>query len=94
MDNPITAGQIVERIKANLGVPWGLSRSLDGFAAGDRATTVSGIATTFAPTLEVLRRAAASGMNMIVARECRFWKRFPFSQSNSPVRPAKGDTTP
>ena len=47
----------------------------DGFCAGDAGVPVTGIVTTFAPTIEVLRRAAAGGKNLIVSRELPFWGR-------------------
>jgi putative NIF3 family GTP cyclohydrolase 1 type 2 len=72
MSEQITAQQVVDRIQKNLGVPW-KTPGLDGFAAGSPDTRVTGIVTTFTPTLEVLRRAVATQKNMIVSREPVFY---------------------
>ena len=53
---PITARQLVERIKKNVTCPWS-QRTNDTFKAGDPDTKVSGIAVTFMATYDVLRRA-------------------------------------
>jgi putative NIF3 family GTP cyclohydrolase 1 type 2 len=69
----IAAQQVVDRIQKNLGVPWTNSVK-DVFQAGSPEMRVTGIATTFTPTLEVLRRAAATGKNMIISREPAFYR--------------------
>ena len=69
---PLTAGQVVERIKANLGVPW-RGGPTDTFKAGGDATLVTGIATTVMSTFDVIKRAAASGRNMVITHEPTFW---------------------
>jgi hypothetical protein len=68
----VTAQQIVDRIRANVGVPW-RSTTVDGVKAGDPATVVSGVATTTLPTLDALRHAAAARQNLIVAQEPIFY---------------------
>lgn len=68
----LTARQVVERIKKNLGVPW-RSQTVDTFKAGDPDTPVTGIATSFMATLDVLQRAAAAGRNFIVSHEPTFY---------------------
>ena len=70
----LTAGEVVERIKANLGVPWrgGLT---DTFKAGDVDTAVTGIATTVMSTFDVIKRAAAAGRNMVITHEPTYWLR-------------------
>jgi len=70
----ITAQAIVERIQQELGPGWKDS-SVDTFLGGKPDSEVKGIVTTFAPTLEVLRKAVASGKNMIISRESPFWAR-------------------
>ncbi len=68
----LNAKQVIERMRQNLGVPWkGAGR--DKFLAGDSAARVTGIVTTYAPTLEVLRRAIAGKRNMVICRESPFW---------------------
>jgi putative NIF3 family GTP cyclohydrolase 1 type 2 len=68
----ITARQVIERIQKNVGVPW-RTETVDTFKAGNPATSVTGIATTFSATLDVLQRAVASGKNLIIAHEPTFY---------------------
>ena len=70
----ITAQAIVDRVQQALGPGWKDS-SVDTFLASKPDSEVKGIVTTFAPTLEVLRKAVASGKNMIISRESPFWAR-------------------
>ena len=72
----ITAQDVFDRMKWNIGSDirdW----SRDTFLAGKPATPVTGIVTTFAPNLDVLRAGVASGKNMFVVRESPFWARPP-----------------
>ena len=48
---------------------------MDTFLAGNRDSDVKGVVTTFAPSMEVLRKAVAAGKNMIISREAPFWDR-------------------
>jgi len=68
----LTAGRIVDRIREKAGVPWRDS-SIDGFKAGTPDAIVTGIATSVVATVEVLRRAAASGRNLVVVQEPTFY---------------------
>ena len=69
---PLTATQIIDRIKANVGVPW-RAETVDRVIAGDPQTPVRGIATTMMSTLDVIQRCAAAGKNFIVTHEPTFW---------------------
>jgi len=69
---PLTAGEVVDRIKANLGVPW-RGGPTDTFKVGDAGTPVTGIATSVMSTFDVLKRAAADGKNMVITHEPTFW---------------------
>jgi len=69
---PLTAGQVVERIQKNVGVPW-RSETVDTFKAGGPDTRVAGIATTMMATLDVLKRAAAAGRNFVISHEPTFY---------------------
>ncbi len=74
----VTAAEVVDRIKAKLareGVPWSPS-FFDGFHMGQPGVEVTGIATCFQPTFNVLRRAAAAKRNFVVSHECCFWDGF------------------
>jgi putative NIF3 family GTP cyclohydrolase 1 type 2 len=68
----LTARQVIERIQKSVGVPWN-AKTVDTFKAGNPDTKVTGIATTFAATFDVLQRAAASGKNLIIAHEPTFY---------------------
>jgi hypothetical protein len=65
----MTAGDVVERIRKNVGVPWRDTTYRDTFKAGGPATPVTGIATTAFASFDVVRRAIAQGLNMIVPHE-------------------------
>src|SRR5262245_20678667 len=69
----MTAGEVMERIRKNLGAPWRESTYRDTFKHGGPETTVTGIATTGFVTLSVIRKAAAAGLNMIIPHEVTFW---------------------
>ena len=68
----LTAAQVIERIQKQVGVSWN-KKTVDTFKAGNPDTVVTGIATTFAATLDVLQRAAASGKNLIISHEPTFY---------------------
>src|SRR5438046_2359952 len=68
----ITALQVADRIRQRLGGSWKES-AIDVFGAGNPEALVTGIATSFAPTLKVLREAAAAKRNLIIAREHVFY---------------------
>jgi putative NIF3 family GTP cyclohydrolase 1 type 2 len=72
----MTANQIVATIQAQIGPGW-KPKTADTFLAGRPDTEVTGIVTTFTPTLDVLRHAVTSGKNMIVSREFPYWIRNP-----------------
>lgn len=74
----ITAQQLLERMQKNVGVPWQSQRPdgySDGILQGSPDIEVKGVATTFTPTLEVLKRAVSSGKNAIICRESPFYSR-------------------
>lgn len=68
----ITAGVVIDRIKANVGIPW-RQQTVDNLIAGTPETPVQGIATTMMATLDVCKRAHAAGKNMIVTHESTFF---------------------
>jgi putative NIF3 family GTP cyclohydrolase 1 type 2 len=73
---PPTARQIIERIQDHTGRREGEAwrgPTVDTVKAGDLDTPVTGIATTFSATMEVLQRAVARGANLIVAHEPTFY---------------------
>ena len=68
----LTAGQVIDRIKANVGIPW-RAQTVDNIIAGTAETPVKGIATTMMATLDVVKRAAAAGRNMVITHESTFF---------------------
>jgi putative NIF3 family GTP cyclohydrolase 1 type 2 len=70
----VTAQQVVDRIKQQVGVDW-KTETLDTFKAGDPSTLITGIVTTTTPTMNVLERAVKAGANFIVSCEPTFYSR-------------------
>lgn len=69
----MTAGDVVELIKKNQGIPWNERSRRDTFKSGGPDTPVKGIATTMMCTFGMLKRATEAGLNMIVTHEDTFW---------------------
>jgi putative NIF3 family GTP cyclohydrolase 1 type 2 len=72
---PLTARDVVERIKQHIGVPW-TEPTVDTFKDGDSTTRVTGIAVTMMATFDVLQRAAAQGANLVITHEPTFFDHF------------------
>lgn len=71
----VTARDVVERIKRNIGVPW-TEPTVDTFKDGDSTTRVTGIVVTMMATFDVLRRAQARGANLVITHEPTFYDHF------------------
>lgn len=71
--NPITAGEVMSRIKKNVGVPWREVTVDTVKGGGSPGIVVSGITTTFMATLDVLQKSVKAGHNFILAHEPTFW---------------------
>ena len=69
---PITTGEVIARIKQNVGVPWH-EQTVDKIIVGTADQPVRGIATTMMATLDVVEKAVAQGCNMIVTHEPTFY---------------------
>jgi putative NIF3 family GTP cyclohydrolase 1 type 2 len=69
----MTAGEVVDRIKKNIGVAWRETTYRDTYKSGGPETSVTGIATTMFNSFDVLERAVAAGLNMILPHETTFW---------------------
>jgi putative NIF3 family GTP cyclohydrolase 1 type 2 len=69
----LTAGEVVSRVKANVGVPWRDTTYRDTFKSGGPDTVVQGIATTMFCNFDVVQRAAQAGLNMIIPHEDTYW---------------------
>ena len=70
----LTAQDIVDRIKKNVGVDWSKD-GVDSFKAGDPSTPVTGVVTTSMATLEVLQKAVQAGANLVVTAAPTFYSR-------------------
>ncbi|MBI1355070.1 MAG: hypothetical protein GC160_12045 [Acidobacteria bacterium] len=68
----LTAGAVIDLIKDNVGVPWA-AETVDRIIAGSAETPVTGVATTMMATLDVVRRAAAEGKNLVITHEPTFY---------------------
>lgn len=71
----VTAADILERIKKNIGVPWNAETTMDTFKAGDPATRVTGVVVTSMATLDVLQQAAKAGANFVITAAPTFYSR-------------------
>jgi putative NIF3 family GTP cyclohydrolase 1 type 2 len=69
----ITAGEVLARIKANLGVAWRDATYRDTYKFGGPETVVTGIATTAFASYDVVQRAVKAGCNMIIPHEVTYW---------------------
>jgi putative NIF3 family GTP cyclohydrolase 1 type 2 len=67
------AGEIIDRIKRELGIPWRENTYRDTYKFGGPETEVTGIATTVFASMDVLERAAAAGLNMVIPHEVTYW---------------------
>jgi putative NIF3 family GTP cyclohydrolase 1 type 2 len=77
----LTAQEIVDRIKKNLGVDW-KADTVDTFKAGDPSMAVTGIVTTSMATLVVLQQAVKAGANFVITAQPTFYSK---ADSKSPL---------
>jgi putative NIF3 family GTP cyclohydrolase 1 type 2 len=68
----VTASDIVERIRKNIGVEWSPD-TVDTVKAGDPSTVATGVVTTAMATLDVLRQAVKAGANVVITCEPTFY---------------------
>lgn len=69
----LTAGEVVSRIKSNLGFPWRETTYRDTFKFGGPDTVVKGIATTMFCSYDAIRHAVEAGCNMLIPHEDTYW---------------------
>lgn len=67
-----TAREVVEAIKAHVGMPFG-EKTVDTFKAGNPDTPVTGVALTMMATMDALQRASAQGLNLIITHEPTYY---------------------
>jgi putative NIF3 family GTP cyclohydrolase 1 type 2 len=77
----ITAGELIDRIKKNIGVEW-KPDSVDTVKAGDASTIATGVVTTSMATLQVLRQALKAGANVIISAQPTF-----YAKTDTPAPP-------
>jgi len=65
--------EVIDAIKQNLGVPFPERSTRDTLKTGDPEMEVKGIATTMMATFDMLKRANAAGLNMIITHEDTWW---------------------
>ena len=70
----VTAQEIVDRVKKNLGVDWS-GDDVDTFKIGDPSTVVTGVVTTSMATLEVLQKAVQAGANFVITAAPTFYSK-------------------
>jgi putative NIF3 family GTP cyclohydrolase 1 type 2 len=89
---PVTAREIVERIRARVGVEW-RAQTVDVFKAGDPDKPVKGVAVTFMSTLSLLQKAVAAGLDFVVTHEPTFYNHLDETKdlANDPVYRFKQD---
>lgn len=68
----MTAGDVVDRIRQNLTCSWA-DETVDTYKAGSEGVKVTGVACTFMATIDVLKKAAASGCNMVITHEPTYY---------------------
>jgi len=71
-DKQPTAREVIAAIQQHVGVPW-QKETVDTFKAGNPDTPVTGIAVTMMATLDVLQRASAQGLNLVITHEPTFY---------------------
>jgi putative NIF3 family GTP cyclohydrolase 1 type 2 len=70
----MTAQDVIDRIKAAVGVDW-KADTVDTIKAGDPAAVVRGIVTTAMATMDVLTKTVAAGANLVITCEPTFYAR-------------------
>ncbi|HEY4932346.1 MAG TPA: Nif3-like dinuclear metal center hexameric protein [Terriglobales bacterium] len=68
----LTAAEAIARIQKHYAVPVPHD-TVDTIKAGDPSTPVTGIATTFLDTMDVLREAQRRGLNLVISHEPTFY---------------------
>ena len=72
---PLTAAEVVERMKSQLTCPWA-EETVDTFKAGIPEQEITGVACTFMATVDVLERAASMGCNLVITHEPTYYNHY------------------
>lgn len=71
--DPLTAAEVLARIQKQVAVNWRDGQTVDTIKTANPNQTVKGIATSFTSTMEVLEKAVAKGLNMVIVHEPTFY---------------------
>lgn len=87
---PMTASEVVERMKAHLTCAWA-GETVDTFKAGSPDQAITGVACTFMATVDVLKQAAEQGCNLVITHEPTYYNHLDTKDllENDPVYAAK-----
>jgi len=90
IEKPITATDVVERMKDHLTCTWA-KETVDTFKAGHPEQEVTGVACTFMATVDVLKQAAELGCNLVITHEPTYYNHLDKKDllENDPVYAAK-----
>ena len=85
-----TVESVIGSIKNNLTCEWS-DPTVDNIKCGSLDSEVTGIATTFMATMEVIKKAKEQGLNMIITHEPTFYNHFDDMDplADDPVQKAK-----
>lgn len=75
INGEVTADHILAKIKDNLTCEWA-DETVDTYKSGSGDTEVTGIATTFLATYDVIKRAHDADLNMIITHEPTYYNHF------------------
>jgi len=67
-----TVNDVINNIKSEVNCEWS-AETVDNVKAGDPSIQVTGIATTFMATMDVLKKAHARGLNFVITHEPTFY---------------------
>ena len=84
-----TAREVIAEIQKQVGVEWHADQ-VSTFKAGNPDTPVTGIAITMMATMDVLQRASAKGLNLVITHEPTFYDRSRHARRNVGERSCLG----
>lgn len=86
-----TVNEVIARIRSEVNCPWNMAMTVDKIKAGNGETEVTGIATTFMATMEVLKKAKMAGCNFIITHEPTFYSHTDdlSTHANDPIQEEK-----
>jgi putative NIF3 family GTP cyclohydrolase 1 type 2 len=85
-DKQLSAREVIAAIQQHVGAPW-QKETVDTFKAGSPDTPVTGIAVTMMATLDVLQRASAHGLNLVITHEPTFYNHLDTPEGMDPNDP-------